>query len=223
MVDRRIMKPSSKDEVRRMYEETADSYAEMMDSEIDLPLYSVILERLRERIETLAGPLIDTACGSGHMLSMYHDKYDQHRELVGIDLSPRMVAIASERLGTSARIMAGDMRELMGVDGGSASAVMNYFALHHLDPVGLREALREWHRVLRPGGQLFLATWEGSGAIDYGDESNIVALRYSRDELYTAVQEAGYTVSRCVVEPVEEMEMEAIYLEGAKEQQPDAQ
>jgi len=199
-----------------MYEKTADAYAKMMDAEIALPIYSDILGRLCERIGTRAGTLIDTACGSGHMLAMYHERFDQSRRLMGLDLSPRMVAIAAERLGRNARIVVGDMREIPGVETDTAVAILNYFALHHLDPKGAGEALKEWHRVLRPGGEIFLATWEGSGVIDYGDASDIIALRYRSDELEQWVREAGFEVTRCVVEPVEEMPMEAIYLEAVK-------
>ena len=44
------MKPSALKTVRDMYEDTADSYAEMMDKEIDLPLYGDLLERLQKSI-----------------------------------------------------------------------------------------------------------------------------------------------------------------------------
>lgn len=212
------MRPSSTDTVRDMYEQTADGYAEMMDTEIALPVYADALGRLRERIGKTPGTLIDVACGSGHMLSMYHDRYDPERPLLGIDLSPRMVAIAEQKLGPGAQVLIGDMRDLSAVGTGTAAALLCFFALHHLDSEGIRMALREWHRVLRPGGQLLVATWEGVGAIDYGeDQSDIVALRYSSEELALWVREAGFAVARCVVEPVEEMPMDAVYLEGAKE------
>ena len=86
-----------------MYEETADSYAQMMDTEIGLPVYADILGRLRDRIANIPGAVVDTACGSGHMLSMYHERYDSNRPLLGIDLSPRMVSIAGEKLGPNAQ------------------------------------------------------------------------------------------------------------------------
>ena len=210
------MKPSSADEVRNMYEETADSYAEMMDSEIDLPVYADTFGRLQEQIAGMPGTLIDTSCGSGHMLSLFHERYDQSRPLLGIDLSPRMVAIARERLGSLAQVVVGDMRDLSSVTEGSAVAILNFFALHHLDPKEARAALREWHRVLQPGGHLLLATWEGNGPIDYGDEADIVALRYLADEVSSWTREAGFSVTRCVVEPVEEIPMDAVYLEGVK-------
>ena len=200
-----------------MYDSSADSYTEIMDSEIELPVYSDILGRLSMRIANTPGTLIDTSCGSGHMLSKYCESYDRTRPLLGIDLSPRMVAIASARLGSRAEILIGDMRDLVIAEAGTAAAVLSFFSVHHLDSEGVVAALREWYRVLRPGGQLLIAAWEGVGAIDYGDESGIVAFKYRRDEIDSWTQVAGFTVARCVTEPVEGMPMDAVYLEGVKD------
>ena len=210
------MKPSHSREVREMYEANADSYAEMMDEEISLPVYSELLGRLQNRMANKVGYLIDTACGSGHMLSMFRESYDDHRPVLGIDLSPRMVAIASDRLKPHGHVVAGDMRDLSMVESGSAAAVLNFFAVHHLDADGVLEAMFEWFRVLDSGGQLLVAAWEGVGAIDYGDESSIVALRYTDAELVSLAEKAGFIVMRCVIEVVEDFPMDAIYLECVK-------
>ena len=211
------MKTSSEKEIRDLYEESAESYARMMDSEIDHPYYADTLGRLAERITGLPGLLIDSSCGSGHMLARYHECYDPSRPLLGIDLSPHMVAIAASALGSSATVRAGDMREMEWLETGSAAAVLSSFAMHHLGPADITRALNEWHRVLRAGGQLVVATWEGSGAIDYGDESDVVALRYHEEEITSWVGQAGFSVDRCVVEPVEEIPMKAIYLEATRD------
>jgi ubiquinone/menaquinone biosynthesis C-methylase UbiE len=155
------MKTSSAVKVRELYEESADSYAAMMDSEIDLPVYADILGRLAACIANIAGPVIDTSCGSGHMLSRYREHYDAKRALLGIDLSPRMVAIAGDKLGAGAEILPGDMRDLGAVESGSAAAVLSFFAIHHISSEEVLVAFQEWHRVLRSGGQLVIAAWEG--------------------------------------------------------------
>ncbi len=211
------MKTSPEAKVRELYEEWADSYTEMMDTEIDLPVYSDTLGRLAERIADAASPVIDTSCGPGHMLARFHERHDPKRTLLGIDLSPRMVAIARSRLGTIARIMIGDMCDLRPVESGSSAAVLSFFAIHHIGPREIVAATKEWHRVLRPGGQLVVAAWEGTGPIDYGDKSDVVALRYSREEVVAWARAAGFVVDRCVVEPVEGMPMKAVYLEGTKD------
>ena len=151
------------------------------------------------------------------MLSMYREKFERKRPLLGIDLSPSMVRIAQNRLGASAEIHLGDMRKLHMVEDDSAAAVISFFALHHLGPDEVQGALGEWQRVLVKGGQLLVAAWEGAGAIDYGDSSDVVALRYRETELSIWVRDAGLAVTRSVVEPVEGMEMDAVYLEATKE------
>ncbi len=210
------MNTSSEARVREFYDQSAESYAQIMDAEIDLPVYADILGRLADRIADKAGILVDTSCGPGHMLSRYRARFDAKRPLIGIDLSPRMVAIAKSRLGSSARILCGDMRDLANLATGSAAAVLSFFAIHHLNPGDVQAALHEWGRVLQDGGQLVVAAWEGVGLIDYGDASDVAALRYRKEEVVGWAQAAGFVVDRCMVEPVEGMPMDAVYLEGRK-------
>jgi hypothetical protein len=61
-----------------------------------------------------------------------------------------------------------------------------------------------------------LAAWEGSGSIDYGEESDIVALRYTRKELIEIAERIGFYIDRCIIESVEGFPMDAIYLECIK-------
>ena len=49
------MQPSTPDQVRILYEASADSYTEMIDAEIDLPVYEDTQGRLAERIKKLPG------------------------------------------------------------------------------------------------------------------------------------------------------------------------
>jgi SAM-dependent methyltransferase len=210
------VKTSGVDAVRDMYDAEAESYSTMMDSEIEHPLYSDTLGRLQKRIANLSGAIIDAPCGSGHMLAMYHENYDQERALKGIDLSPRMVAIATKRLGSAAEIMVGDIRKLDAVPSDSTAAVISHFALHHLDVDGVLEALLEWHRVLRVGGHLVIGAWEGTGVLDYGDTTDLVAIRHGADELELMMRQSGFEISRNVVELDDEMMMNAVYIEGAK-------
>ena len=212
----RLMKISPTTEVQALYDGFGDSYAEMMDAEIETPLYVATFSRLAKAVEGLAGPILDTSCGSGHMLSRYHERYEPSRPLIGMDLSPSMVAISKKKLGDAAEIHLGDMRDLSAIATNSAAAVVSFFALHHLSPEDAQSALAEWHRVLRPGGFLILGTWEGKGAIDYGGESDLVALRYSQTEVSSWAEAAGFRIDRCVVEAVEEMPMDAVYLDATK-------
>ncbi len=210
------MQTSSNEQVSKMYDDVSSSYNAMMATEIKLPIYNKVMTRLHDSITGLPGSIVDTSCGSGHMLVMYHEQFDQDRALIGVDLSPEMVAITSQRIGDYAKVVVSDMRELHLLENNSAAAVISFFALHHLDAAGIKAALTEWHRVLASGGQLVVAAWEGEGAIDYGDAASIVALRYTAEELAQWTVESGFVVTECDVEEVDEMPMDAIYLALAK-------
>ncbi|MCA9784558.1 MAG: class I SAM-dependent methyltransferase [Calditrichaeota bacterium] len=210
------MKPSPAADVRKMYDEIADSYNQMMDAEIGLPVYADVLTRLHRRITGIGGPVLDTACGSGHMLSMYRDRCDARRQLLGVDLSTRMVAISNGKFESNARLFVADMRYLTSIETATCAAVLNFFALHHIDAAEAAQAFGEWYRVLTPGGQLVVAAWEGSGLVDYGSESGIVAFRYTRAELESWARNAGFDVTRCLVQPVEDFPMDAVHLEAGK-------
>lgn len=210
------MKTSNSAEVRDFYDQTADHYAKMMDVEIQLPVYHEVLGRLHKQIEDLEGTLIDTSCGSGHMLEMYLNEFDARRSVLGLDLSPAMVAAAQKRLKERATVRVGDMRKLDNVSDGSAAGVLSFFALHHLAVEEIVDCLQEWHRVLSPGGVLVAGVWEGSGQIDYGDGATMIANRYQKEQIVEWSETAGFTILRCTVEPVEDFPMSAIYLDGKK-------
>lgn len=211
-----MTKTSPINEVKNMYEESAESYDKIMDSEIKLPIYSETLSRLSKNIANLTGPIIDTSCGSGHMLEMYRSKFDQERKLVGIDISPAMVELTKEKLGGIVETHISDMRDLSILPSDSGAAIISFFAIHHLDVEGVFIALNEWRRVLRQGGRLLLAAWEGKGPIDYGDEADLLALNYPQKLIESWVNNAGYAIDRSEVETIEEMQMEALYLEATK-------
>lgn len=203
---------SDVDAVRKMYNDTAADYASMMDTEMADPSYKDVLERLSRRIAVLPGTVIDTSCGSGHMLEMYH-RLDPDRMLVGLDIAPRMIELASTRLPAEANIFAGDMCRVDGIADGSAAAVISYFALHHLDEGDIDAAFSEWRRWLVPGGRLVVASWTGDGKIDYHGESDIVAMLYPADMLKSKLVRCGFSELQAKTRVFEEMSMDAVYIE----------
>jgi len=202
--------------VRELYDSSVDQYAQMMDSEIGLPVYGEILCRLKDRITDVEGCLLDTSCGTGHLLELYHKKFDPNRELMGMDLSPAMVVNSDARIGKIATVQVGDMRDLSNFSPTSLAAILSFFAVHHLNSNEVKNAFRVWFETLKVGGQIIVGTWEGSGVIDYGESSDVIALRYTKEDLAPSLESAGFTVDRCWVEDVEGFSMKALYLEGSK-------
>lgn len=187
-----------------------------MDAEIALPIYAEILGRLRQRLENLEGCVFDSSCGTGHLLELYHQSFDAERALMGMDLSPKMVELARARVGHHAQIQEGDMRDMSPFAPGSMAAILSFFALHHLSPSDAQVAFQAWNQALQVGGQIVVAAWEGDGNIDYGDSSNVIALRYTKVDLEAWFGKTGFQVDRCWAEEIDGFDMKALYVEGTK-------
>ena len=100
-----------------------------------------------------ADRVLDVACGPG-IVSVHLAA--SGAEVVGIDLTPAMLALAVERVSTSserlrARFVRGHMHALP-FDVGEFSVVVCRYALHHTDDPGA--AAREMARVTRPDGRV---------------------------------------------------------------------
>lgn len=70
--------------------------------------------------------------------------------------------------------------------------------------------------MLVNGGQLVLGTWEGTGAIDYGEHSDLVAIRHKSGDLKKILADIGFDELMCEIEFDEEMAMDAVYIEVSK-------
>jgi SAM-dependent methyltransferase len=111
--------------------------------------------------------VLDVGCGHGLMLIGAAKRLTTGRA-IGIDIwqSEDQASNSSQatlenalREGVSGRVELrdSDARELPFVDE-SFDVIVSSFAIHNIyDPIGREKALREIHRVLKPGGQLALA------------------------------------------------------------------
>lgn len=139
------------DDVRRTYDLIAHDYDREIGDELDhKPLDRALLTALVELVGS--GRLADVGCGPGHVtryLATLHD------DVVGLDLSPEMVAIArSHAPGLSFDVAS--MLALPVAEGSWAGAVAMYSVIH-LSAAERRTALAELARALWPGGHLLLA------------------------------------------------------------------
>lgn len=94
--------------------------------------------------------VLDIACGSGLALELAAIR---GAEAAGIDASPRLIAVALDRL-PQGDIRVGDMAALPW-DDGSFDVVTSFRGIW----ATTRPALAEAHRVLRPGGRIALTSW----------------------------------------------------------------
>jgi SAM-dependent methyltransferase len=138
--------------IRRSYDRVAAAYAEHLFDELAAkPLDRALLDCFAEQVRG-RGPVADVGCGPGQIARYLADR---GLPVLGIDLSPGMVAVARAR-SPDLTFRQGDMLAL-GVEDGVWGGIAAFYAIVHLADDEVGRAVREIHRVLRPGGLLLLA------------------------------------------------------------------
>lgn len=101
--------------------------------------------------------VLEVGCGTGELLAAVAAE-TPGCSVTGIDPDHGALRIAQRKLDErrlAARLVPGRAEELPFEDG-SFDLVVSSLMLHHLDSRKKVQALREWHRVLAPGGALLL-------------------------------------------------------------------
>jgi ubiquinone/menaquinone biosynthesis C-methylase UbiE len=99
--------------------------------------------------------MLDVGCGTGELLARLAAKYPSAR-LAGIDPVPEMLQVAREKVSEAVDLQVGWADDLPWPDG-SFDLVVSCNMFHYVThPV---PAVREWTRVLRPGGRLVITDW----------------------------------------------------------------
>lgn len=110
-----------------------------------------MLQSLRARLrqEHLTGDMLDLGCGTGFMIGLAHDLFD---EVHGVDVTTAML----DRVDTSPGniTLHHAAAEETPFDEGRFALVTAYSFLHHTDD--FEAVLREAYRVLAPGGLMYI-------------------------------------------------------------------
>ncbi|MEU7279345.1 class I SAM-dependent methyltransferase [Streptomyces sp. NPDC045431] len=187
---------------RAAYDTAAATYAELFrDSLRDRPLDRAILGAFAEVVAAgEAGEVADLGCGPGHVTAYLADL---GLAAFGVDASPAMIELARQA-HPDLRFEVGSMAALDIADG-ELGGVLSRWSIIHTPPRELPAILREFHRVLAPGGHLligFSATEDPSLPTQVFDHAVAPAYRWSPDHLAGLLRKAGLTeVARMVCEP----------------------
>ncbi len=99
------------------------------------------------------GLALDVCCGTGDLAFLLHRRVGTQGRVVGVDFAEPMLRLARRRAGGARGVwfVQGDAQALPFADGTFHVATVGFGVRNVADPLG---ALRELHRVLRPGGRL---------------------------------------------------------------------
>ncbi len=183
---------------RTSYDRVAGRDAETFFNELaHKPLDRELLTRLVSLVGDL-GPICDMGCGPGQIARFLKD-HGAHT--LGIDLSPGLVAEARRRSPDIA-FHTGNMLALEVPDhawGGIAA----FYSIIHLPEDRVGDALREFWRVLRPGGRLLLAFHVGDQVLHRDDwwEQRVALDFHSRplERIEAALREIGFVTEESLV------------------------
>lgn len=146
---------SYKEYTRTTWNATAESYVRMLRlfEPYGFDLVNLLSPRVRERV-------LDLATGPGEPAMSIARMVGADGEVVGIDLSENMVAVASriaaERRISNARFEVMDAEHLAFPDG-TFDAVTSRFGFQIF--TNPEAVAREVHRVLKPGGRIAVSVW----------------------------------------------------------------
>ncbi|MGW6497802.1 class I SAM-dependent methyltransferase [Nonomuraea angiospora] len=131
-----------------------------------------------EELKGLKGDelLLDLGCGRGAVLLMAAQRLE-HGRATGVDLwqskdqsgnraARTRANAAAEGVADRVELVTGDMRDLP-FDDGAFDAIVSSLAIHNIpDAEGRAQAVREAHRVLRPGGLMLIADFQYTAAYE---------------------------------------------------------
>lgn len=178
---------------RDSYDSIAREYADNIFDELKgKPLDRALLNRFAEAVTPL-GIAVDLGCGPGQIARYLHER---GVNVIGIDLSPAMVALAKE-LTPQVNFLQGNMLAL-DVPDGAWGGIAAFYSIVHIPRPKMVDALRELHRVLLPNGILLLAFHSGTEIVHedlmWNKVVNLDFIFFQRAEVENYLQSAGFTV-----------------------------
>ena len=179
------------DETSSGYDAVARAYADRFGDELDSkPFDRELLDEYAQRVEDL-GVVVDLGCGPGTVAAYLAAR---GVSVVGVDLSPGMVATAQQR-HPHLDFQVGDMRNLA-FDNEAVAGIAAFYSIIHIPRDRIPAVLAELRRLLCPGGLLLLAFHVGDRVehVDefFGEAVSLDFVFFSRAEMEDHLVAAGF-------------------------------
>lgn len=176
------------EQTRQTYRHIATAYAQAQQDQGHREEMHAQLEKF---VALLPGAIVfDVGCGPGMDTAVL--RHHHHLQAIGLDYSHEMMLAGREGLGHQGPFVQADMRRLP--MGGRVDGLWVCASLLHLAREDVLPTLHEFHRVLRPGGILYLSVKLGDGAawvMNPYDQTHPRFFTYWQPELLDALLETA--------------------------------
>ncbi|MFK7923048.1 MAG: class I SAM-dependent methyltransferase [Bacteroidia bacterium] len=181
------------------YDKSAQAYADQfMDELAGKSLDRLLLSRFAEQNQE-KGLMLDLACGPGQTTSFLQSHGVKH--LLGVDLSPEMVAVAQKYHQGSLDFVAGDILALP-LENASAGSAICFYGIVHFNDEELGIALREIHRVLKSGAEFLFSFHIGDEALQVtdflGHEVEIAFQYFEIEQVKQLALDSGWQIKEVI-------------------------
>lgn len=139
-------------------------------------------ENLSATVELAGKRVIDVGAGSGELVRWLRA---QGADVVGVECGDTMMGLARAADPDHPEAYLDGVAQALPLPDGEADVVVMANSLHHVPPDAMDDALREAHRVLRPGGTLYV-----SEPVARGSGHELVAIIDDESEVRDLAQDA---------------------------------
>lgn len=154
--------------------EAYEALAEAFAAHVDTKPHNAYYERpaTLSLLPPVAGlRVLDAGCGPGVYAEWLHERGAQ---VVGVDVSPRMLALARQRLAAAVALHQGDLQQpLSFLADADFDLIIAPLVMDYLEDWGA--VFREFYRLLRPGGQLVFSSGHPFFDFNYFQTENYFA------------------------------------------------
>jgi cyclopropane fatty-acyl-phospholipid synthase-like methyltransferase len=162
----------------------------------DLAKFAPLIDQFLVKVPA-GGRILDVGCGNGAYVAYF---LARGFDAIGIDISETMLSQA-RRMVPLERLFLMDMFDIETFPAGSFDAIVSITSMLYTGKRNHPEMLRQIHRLLKPGGRLFLMMLEGVGEglekEEYlGKEAIAHAAYYLSEELEQLVLSCGFQISQ---------------------------
>lgn len=200
--------------IAQYWDTVAERYLQLFRDEFDgKPYDRRIIASFAAEMQPGAS-VCDAGCGPcGHVTRLLADT---GLNAVGVDISPKCIALArQEQPSLHFEVM--DMANMAFLNE-TFQGVVAYYALHYQPKSSLDKVIREFARVMRPGGLLLIVVKEGSNegwiADPMGSGQQVFWCDFQPEELLALAVANGFEIVSCETrEPFpEEITVRRVYL-----------